>query len=130
MEFPNPVRAFLGFGTSTLIPLALISVGSQLNFSKSYFERELSPLVWGLIYKLLLAPLVIAILFVVILHQRSEAMRITIFEAAMGPMITGAILAREYELDPGLCSLMVSVGIPLCLISVPIWAKCLEWLGI
>jgi predicted permease len=127
---PAPSELILGWGTQSLIPLALISVGGQLDLSRSQFERELSPVAWGLGYKLILAPLLLLALYVGILHQHGEAIRITLLEAAMGPMITGAIVAREYELDPSLCSLMVSVGIPLCLITVPLWAKLLEMIGV
>ena len=71
-----------------------------------------------------------ALLLVVFLHQRGEAVRITLLEAGMGPMITGAIVAVESGLDAELCSLMVSAGVPLCLITVPLWAKLLEYLGV
>jgi hypothetical protein len=56
--------------------------------------------------------------------------RVTLVEAAMGPMITGAIVAVEHGLDAELCSLLVGAGIPLSLITVPLWAKLLERLRI
>jgi predicted permease len=40
----------------------------------------------------------------------------------MAPMITAGILAHEYGLDPELGNLMVGIGIPLSLATVPIWA--------
>jgi predicted permease len=129
-HFPQNVEAVLAWGPKTMIPLALISVGAQLKLSRKQFQGELTPLFVGLGYKLVLAPLLMTLFLVGILHQNGEAIRITLLEAAMGPMITGAILADEYELDPPLCSLLVSTGIPICLITVPIWAKCLEWAGI
>jgi hypothetical protein len=128
--FSEPVAALLLFGNRSLVPLALISVGGALSFERARLGRERSPVVLGLLYKLVLAPLAMALLLVVGLHQRGQAVRITLVEAAMGPMITGAIVAVEYGLDPELCSLMVSAGVPLCLITVPLWAKLLEHLGI
>ena len=128
--FPLPAEAFLRLSAGTLIPLALISVGGALNFDRGHLSRERKPLVLGLLYKLVLAPLALALLFVVCLHERGEAVRITLVEAAMGPMITGSIVAIEYGLDAELCSLMVGAGVPLCLISVPLWAKLLGLLGI
>ena len=125
-----PVEAFLRLSARTLIPLALISVGGALNFDRTYLRRERGPLAWGLAYKLVAAPAALALLFAGALHAHGEAVRITLLEAAMGPMITGAIVAVEYGLDPELCSLMVGVGVPLCLITVPLWAKILERLGI
>jgi predicted permease len=130
LTFPEIVNSVLSLGMRAMIPLALISVGAQLRFNKKQFEGELAPLYFGLGYKLVLAPLLMTFFLVGILHQNGETIRITLLESAMGPMITGAILADEYELNPPLCSLLVSTGIPLCLITVPIWAKCLEWAGI
>jgi hypothetical protein len=130
VEFNGPVESILRLGPKSLVPLALISVGGALNFDRSHLGRERSPVVLGLLYKLMLAPLTMALLLVVCLHRRGEAVRITLVEAAMGPMITGAIVAVEYGLDAELCSLMVSAGVPLCLITVPLWAKLLERLGI
>jgi hypothetical protein len=128
VAFPGAVETFLRLGGKTLVPLALISVGGALNFDRRLLGRERRPLVLGLLYKLVLAPLGMALLLVVVLHQRGEAVRITLLEAAMGPMITGAIVAEEHGLDAELSSLMVSVGVPLCLITVPLWAKLLEYL--
>ena len=130
LTFPGPVEAALRLGMRSLAPLALISVGGALRFDRARLERERAPVAVGLIFKLALAPLAMALLLVVLLHQRGEAVRITLTEAAMGPMITGAIVAEEHGLDSELCSLMVSVGIPLSLISVPAWAKLLEYLGV
>ena len=130
VEFGGAVDRFLHLGAQSLVPLALISVGGALNFDRAHLQRERSPIVLGLLYKLVLAPLGMALLFVAVLHQRGEAVRITLLEAAMGPMITGAIVAVEHGLDAELCSLMVGAGVPLCLITVPIWSKILERLGI
>lgn len=130
LAFPRELELILAWGMRSLIPLALISVGAQLEFRKNLFQRELSPLISGLVYKLVVAPLFIGLIFVILLHNRGESIRITILEAAMGPMITGAIVAREYSLDPELCSLLITVGIPLCLVSVPLWARLLYALNV
>jgi predicted permease len=130
VAFGGPVLTLLRLGNRILVPLALISVGAALNFDRSHLSRERLPLAAGLLYKLVLAPLAMALLLVACLHQRGEAVRITLIEAAMGPMITGAIVAVEHGLDAELCSLLVGVGVPLCLITVPLWAKLLEHFGI
>jgi len=129
-SLPSAVSGLLGWGLVTLIPLALISVGGRLRFDRALFRRESAPAVYGLLYKLVLAPLLMTLLLVAILKKDGEMVRVTILEAAMGPMITGAIVADEYGLDPELCSLMVSVGTPLCLLTVPLWAKILALLGV
>lgn len=130
VSFPGAVEAFLHAGARSLVPLALISVGGALSFDRARLGHERAPIAAGLLYKLALAPLGMALLLVVFLHQHGETVRITLVEAAMGPMITGAIVAVEHGLDAELCSLMVSAGVPLCLITVPLWAKLLEHLGV
>jgi len=130
VAFPSPAIGILGWGLKTLIPLALVSVGGQLRFDRAFFRLESVPALYGFLYKLVLAPLLMTLLLVGLLHKNGEMVRITILEAAMGPMITGAIVADEYGLDRDLCSLMVSVGTPLCLLSVPLWAKILGLLGV
>lgn len=128
--FSAPVDAALSLSARTLIPLALVSVGGALSFDRTHLLRERFPLALGLAYKLLLAPLGLALLYVAVLHRRGEAVRITLLEAAMGPMITGSIVAIDYGLDAELCSLIVGAGVPICLITVPLWAKLLEHLAI
>jgi predicted permease len=130
IAFPGAVEAVLRLGMKTLVPLALISVGGVVSFDRARLKRERTPVAFGLLYKLVLAPLAIAFLLVVLLHEHGPAVRITLVEAAVGPMVTGAIVAEEHGLDAELCSLMVSLGIPLCLITVPLWAKLLEVLGV
>ena len=130
VAFGGLFDAFLRAGSRSLVPLALVSVGGALSFDRALLGRERSPALLGLLYKLVLAPSAMALLLVGGLHQRGEAVRITLLESAMGPMITGAIVAVEYGLDAELCSLMVGAGVPLCLVTVPLWAKLLERLGV
>jgi malate permease and related proteins len=111
-----------------LIPLALVSVGAQLRWRRPTPD-EWSRLRWGLGYKLLLAPAMIALLYYAVLGLSGEPIRVTVLEAAMGPMITGALIAEQQDLDPPFCSLMVSLGVPLCLLTVPLWAALLRLLG-
>jgi predicted permease len=48
-------------------------------------------------------------------------MRVTVFEAAMAPMIGASIVAMDHDLDPPLLTLMLGVGIPLSFLTLPIW---------
>ena len=48
-------------------------------------------------------------------------LRVTVFEAAMAPMIGASIVAMDHELDPPLLTLMVGVGIPLSFLTLPAW---------
>jgi predicted permease len=81
---------------ATLTPLALVSVGYQLRFGGIRASlRELSA---GLLYKLVLGPALVALLFVVGLRAGGPVLQVTVFEAAMGPQIGGAIVAMDHGL--------------------------------
>jgi len=104
---------------NTMTPLALISVGMQLKFS---LEKDLlKELSLGLTYKLLLAPALLYLLFFVVLKSNSLEAKVSVMEAAMAPMITGAILASKYNLNPRLAGLMVGIGIPLSFLTLIFW---------
>lgn len=103
----------------TLVPLALVSVGYQIQWSA--VRGKLSELGMGLGFKLVAGPAVIGLLFAALLGARGENIQVTIFEAAMGPQIGGAIVAIDHDLDPALVTLMVGVGIPLSFLTLPLW---------
>lgn len=112
----------------TTVPLALVSVGSQLKWQK--LEEESKPLFWGLFFKLLLFPAIIFILYFLILKQRGEMIEIAFLESAMAPMITAAIIASTHKLEPKLCNLMIGVGIPLSLLTLTLWYLLLKYSGL
>ena len=79
----------------------------------------------GLGYKLILAPLTIAGV-AYILHLKGTVPQISIFEASMAPMITAAVIADQYQLNPKLANLMVGTGILLSFITTGIWYLALQ----
>ena len=103
----------------TLAPLALVSVGLQLRLDQLAGNRV--PLALGLGFKLVLAPLLVALVYLGALSWGGETSRVTIFESAMGPQIGGAIVAMQYGLNPSLITLMVGVGIALSFLTLPLW---------
>jgi predicted permease len=103
----------------TLAPLALLSVGFQLRMG--HLAGNGRNLALGLTFKLLLAPLAIFLLYVPLLGAHGTAIQVTLFEAAMPPMITAAIVASEHDLDPDLCNLMVALGLPVSFLTLPAW---------
>jgi len=104
---------------STLVPLALVSVGFQLRLSQ--IRGRLPHLALGLVFKLFLGPAIVAAVWSGLLGQRGPILQVTIFEAAMGPMIGAAIVAMDHDLDPSLVTLMVGLGIPLSFVTLPAW---------
>lgn len=109
----------------TLVPLALVAVGMELNVAPARLRRELFPLGFGLGYKLLLAPLGIWALYAGVFGMGGFPLRVTVIEAAAAPMITAGIVAAEYDLRPELAALMVGVGIPLSLLTLLLWSHVL-----
>jgi len=102
-----------------LTPFALVSVGLQLKFSiDSLKEKEV---IAGLGYKLLIAPAAIFLLYGVLLNNHTLEMKVSVLQAAMGPMISGAIIASNYGLNPRLASLLVGIGIPLSFFTIAGW---------
>lgn len=103
----------------TLAPLALLSVGMQLRLGHIAEHRR--NLALGLGFKLILAPLAIWLLYVQLLGAQGLAIQVTLFEAAMPPMITAAIVASEHDLDPPLANLMVAAGLILSFFTLSTW---------
>lgn len=113
---------------ATTVPLALVSVGSQLKWQK--LDRDAKPLFWGLLFKLILFPAVIFVLYFFIFNQRGQIIEIAFLESAMAPMITAAIIASTHRLEPKLCNLMVGIGIPLSLLTLAFWYIVLKISGL
>ena len=108
-EYPEWLTIVLKRLSDTMAPLALLAVGFQLRLG--HLAGNGRNLAIGLAFKLVLAPLVLFLLYVPLLGAHGQAIQITLFQAAMPPMITSAILATEHDLDPPLATLMVTVGL-------------------
>ncbi|CCH50421.1 AEC family transporter [Pseudodesulfovibrio piezophilus] len=119
VEYPGWFESVLSRLGSTLTPLALLSVGMTLRFED--LRGNGRSLAIGLGYKLFAAPLLIGFLYMGILGNEDMITRVTVFEAAMGPMITGGIIAMTYGLNPRLASALLGVGIPMSFLTVPLW---------
>lgn len=112
---------------ATTVPLALVSVGSQLRLQK--LDHDAKPLFWALLFKLVLFPAVIFILYFLILKQRGEIIEVAFLESAMGPMVTAVIIAAAHKLEPKLCNLILGVGIPLSFVTLTVWYLILKYSG-
>lgn len=119
VPFPEWLNVVLQKLGDTLTPLALASVGFQLRLS--HIRGELKPLGIGLLYKLALGPALLTLLFVGIMGGGGRVMQVTLFEAAMAPMITAGIIAVDHDLNPQLVTLMIGIGIPLSFLTLPVW---------
>ncbi len=124
LNFSNSqMPAFAGYTLARLgdlvVPLALLSVGMQLN--PSVPEKDRNKLAIGLCFKLIVAPAIIFVLYIIILDNHGILSRGSVLEAGMGPMITAAIIATNFGLRPDLTGSMVGFGIPLSFLTLPVW---------
>jgi predicted permease len=119
VDYPVWLNAVLHRLGDTLAPLALFSVGYQLN--PVHFKGNAANLCIGLGFKLLLAPFLLYVLYVCLLGLEGLPVQVTLFEAAMPPMITAGIIATEHDINPPLANLMVAVGVVLSFLSLPLW---------
>lgn len=120
------VRSILQKLGNTIFILSLVSVGLQLNFSLE--GVKIKDIFTGLFFKLIIAPSLILFLYVYVLGIKSEMIKICITEAAMPPIITGAIVAMNFNLNPKLVGQLLGIGIPLSLITLFIWYYLLRML--
>jgi predicted permease len=126
VDYPAVVESLLDRLGGTLAPLALFSVGYQLRLV--HLKGRLRALSVGLLFKLVLGPLLILLILVKLLGAGGPIGQVTIFEAAMAPQIGAAIVAIENKLDPPLVTLMVGLGIPLSFLTLPVWWYVLQGL--
>ena len=114
--WPNAVHGVLAPLGGTLTPLALFSVGMQFRFGLE--KGQAGALGVGLGWKLLVAP---CLCWLIGRSFGVSGLVLTtgVLQAAMAPMISAAILADEYELDPQLANVILGAGIVLSLITIP-----------
>lgn len=126
LQLPDLALPLLEAFAGMLTPLALLSVGLQLRIERKAIPWK--PLLWGLGYKLMLAPLIVWALLSVWTAPQGLLFKVSIVESAMAPMITAAIVATDHDLSPRLANAMVGLGIPLSLITAWGWVEGLRFL--
>lgn len=124
IDFPENLSTVFKQLATTISPIALISVGYQLKF-KTY-SKHFKFLALGLFFQLIFFPAIIYCLFYFVLDQTDLIAKVCIIEAAMAPMITGAILANSSGLKPELSNMMVGYGIPISFVTIGIWYLIIE----
>ena len=118
-DFAGIVQPALERIGSTVTPVALVSVGLQLRIQKQ--SRHWGFLTLALLYKLLLMPALLFLLYKIILGADGVVVDASLLQAAMAPMITAAILASTHRLKPRLAGMMIGVGIPLSFVTLALW---------
>jgi hypothetical protein len=101
---------------ATLTPLALFSVGLQQRLILP--RSSLAAIGYGIGWKLLLAP-ALCYLLGTISGVTGLVLIVGVLQAAMPPMVSAAILAEQYQLEPALAGSVLGIGILLSLVTVP-----------
>jgi len=115
MNSIDPILESLG---ATMVPMALFSIGLQLEFKNWQTDKLLLNL--ALFYKLIIAPLlVLAISWLFVIEKLY--VQVSVIESAMAPMVVGTIIATEFGLNPKLSNNILSFGIPLSLGTTFLW---------
>lgn len=123
-EMPLSLSPYLETLASTLVPLALVSVGYSLRFSGEIDYPLLSK---ALVLKLIVMPLIaFGILFK--LGVDPIAVQVSVLESGMPSMITAGALAMAAGFAPALSAALVGYGIIICLITLPLIAYAMQML--
>lgn len=116
-DYPPILTQLIDNLAATLVPVVMVAVGFALTvkFSKS----EVVPLLSALGIKLVMMPLLAAALWLT-LGYSGVAVNISIFQAAMPPMISAGAIAIMAGLAPRLVSGIIGLGILLGLLTLPV----------
>lgn len=115
--YPPVAISVLQMASQTLVPVVMFAVGLQISFKLP--RSVVSPMILGLLIKLVLAPMA-ALAICSALGIFTAPAKVSIFEAGMGPMITAGALAIIADLEPELMASMVGLGIGLSFLTLPI----------
>lgn len=115
---PSSAQPYLQTLASTLVPLALISVGYSMKFGG---EVDYGLFTQSLILKLIIMPLIaFGILFA--MGTEPLALKTAVLESGMPSMITAGALAIAAGFAPALSAALVGYGIIISLVTLPIIA--------
>lgn len=115
-EFIIPIVSTIG---KTMAPMAVFAIGLKFSID---FESLSSKFYWlGMGYRLILAPLMVWLIYRNFLPESSLEFKVTVLESGMAPMITGSIVAIQYDLKPKLATLLAGLGIPISIVTILFW---------
>lgn len=120
--FPETISKVLLMLGNTIVPIALVAVGLQLQLKLP--GHEIEPFAIALFIKLLIAPL-IALAIVAAAGWTNLAANVSVMEAGMAPMITAGAMASLSGLAPRLSSAIVGYGIVLSFFTTAVLFKCI-----
>lgn len=118
-ELPSFVDSLISGLSLTLVPVVMVAVGFQLQFR--FARDELAPMAIALSIKLMLMPLMAWLLWYSF-GESGLVVDVSVFQAAMPPMISAGAIAIMAGLAPRLVSGVIGFGVLLALVTLPIVA--------
>lgn len=122
-EYPSILQPLIENLAATLIPVVMVAVGLQLRLRVA--RDDIGPFITALSIKLILLPCAALALFA-LLGINSLAAQVSIFEAAMPPMITGGAIAIGAGLKPRLVAAILGYGILFAMFTLPMMASVIQ----
>lgn len=123
---PDVVNATATDLARTLAPVSIVGIGMHL---KGWPPRaQWTPLALGLAFRLVGAPALLLVTLMLLGQGDLASTRLLVLLAAMPPLVSAAVLAREFGMEHELSARMAAVGAALALMTVPAWGMVLEWL--
>lgn len=117
-SYPPLFQALIDNLAATLVPLIMVAVGFTLRFSLG--GERLSPLLSGIAIKLVMMPLLVYV-GCYALGLEGKAVTVSVFEAAMPPMISAGAIAIMAGLAPRMVANLVGFGLLVSFITLPLW---------
>ncbi len=119
LTLPNMLLPWLQSMGTSMAPVAMGVIGLTMSLDSKWTQNKY--LWYGLGYRLLLAPACVWLIYGLILPSDSLTLKVMVLESGMPSMITGALLAMEFGLQPRLATLLAGLGIPLCGMTLLLW---------
>ncbi|UKN03878.1 AEC family transporter [Paracrocinitomix mangrovi] len=115
-DLVSPVLEALAY---TVSPVAMLVVGYQI--AKYVDFKFTSNIILGISYKLVLAPILVYLAFIM-MDTEKVIFDVSVMESAMGPMVSGAILLMDEEIQPKLTAQVLCWGIILSSFTLFVWS--------
>ncbi|HEX2627581.1 MAG TPA: AEC family transporter [Chitinophagaceae bacterium] len=114
----SPIDPLINKMADTVGPLALFSIGLQLQFAG--WQKEIKHISFTLLFKLVLAPLIV-LLVAMLMGLKGIIPQVTVFEAAMATLLSSGIICDQYGLRPQLANLVIGIGILISFVTTTGW---------
>lgn len=117
LKFDALNQLFSSFA-STVSPMALFSIGLQLNFKR--ISSELNALYVGILVKLFLIPIISVLLFY-FLDLKDDFFRVSVFEMSMPCLVASSIIVEKFGLNVKFANTLIGFSIIIGLMLSYLW---------